>query len=77
MTKIAFQVSTRAEALATPGLLPDGFIFLEIAPKVLPVGRLPKAVVSTELVRDWVLRVSYCWGLAYGLLWTYNHILVN
>ena len=47
MTKIAFQVSTGAEALATPGLLPDGVILLEIAPKVLPMGRLPKAVVST------------------------------
>ena len=40
-------MSQKKETLATPGLLPDGFIFLEIAPKVLPMGRLPKAVVST------------------------------
>ena len=56
VTKIAFQVSTRAEALATPGLLPDGVILLEIAPKVLPMGRLPKAVVSTM---NWSATGSY------------------
>ena len=64
-------MSQKKETLETPGLLPDGVILLEIAPKVLPMGRLPKAVVSTmnesATGSDVLTKGSLCLSLGFGL----------